>query len=320
MAPLSCVLICTIQLLAACQHEPIEFDTANRVPIDLGKQNEEQLLRYYFGGYVSPSGGDPVEAGLLLIDDGFAINPQLLDAGLRRALKDADGDGEIGWDEFIAFVGATYADARGLPLEIETFRDASDWSTESDAWFSVEVDGVMTEARRRVYVQNSALRAALEGFNEAGDRILYEPGTLIVGEHLDGDRVLETTLKRRRHDGFWDFAVYDLNGDLTSHTATGPRPLRAPVQCVGCHLGRRTFDPEKSFPAEASDGPFGPRALYVSDNLRNAEITAHFNEHAKRSDGVLGLYATLYTAQLVADRDAGILSEEDRTLLEGLGL
>jgi len=58
----------------------------------------------------------------------------------------------------------------------------------------------------------------------------------------------------------------------------------------------------------------------VSNDLRNAEITAFFDEHAKRTDGVLGLYATLDTAQLVADGRAGSLSEEDRTLLESLGL
>lgn len=313
-------LLGAMPALTGCRSGPLDVATADRIPIDLGKQNEEQLLRYYLGGYVSPFGGDPVEAGLLLMDGGFAVNPQRIDVGLRDALVDADGNREIGWDEFVAFVEATYADARSLPQEIDAFRSASDWSSESDEWFMVEVDGVMTEARRRVYVPISALRAALKGFRQAGEKILYEPGTLIIGEHLETDRVVETTVKRRRHDGFWDFAVYGADGQLTMHTATGPRELRAPIQCVGCHLGRRTFDPEKSFPAEASDGPFGPRALHVRDNLRNAEVTALFDEHAKRSDGVLGLYATLYTARLVADREAGNPSEQDRALLDSLGL
>ena len=299
---------------------PIDVATADRVPVDLDKSNEERLLRYYLGGYVSAEGADPVEAGLMIVDGGLALNPQLLDPAYRIALTDADGNGTIGWDEFVAFVEATYADARLFPHTRAELRSTVQWSNDDSVWFTVDVDGVVTEARRRIYVPLETIRAALAGYADAGGHIVYPPGTVIVAEHLDGERILETTVKRRRSDGFWDFAIYDASGRRASHTSTGPRELRAPVQCVGCHLGRRAFDPEKSFPAEAPDGPYGPRALYVSGDLRNATVTAFFDEHAKRSDGVLGLYATLYTARLVADREEGILSEENRTLLESLGL
>ena len=308
-----------MQPLTGCGSGPIDIATAGRVPVDLDKSNEERLLRYYLGGYVSPEGGDPIEAGLMIVDGGLALNPQQLDPVFRAALTDADGDGTIGWDEFVEFVEATYADARLFPPTLAELRSDVQWSNDDSVWFTVDVDGVVTEARRRIYVPLETIRTALDGYSNAGEQIVYAPGTVIIAEHLDDERVLETTIKRRRNDGFWDFAIYNANGRRASHTSTGPRELRAPVQCVGCHLGRRAFDPEKSFPAEAPDGPYGPRALYVSDELRNAEVTAYFDEHAKRSDGVLGLYATLYTAQLVADRRAGSLSEEDRTLLESLG-
>ena len=316
-----------ISLLAIClstigcqNSRPIDMATAGRVPVDLDKSNEERLLRYYLGGYVSPVGGDPVEAGLMMVDGGLALNPQQLDPAFRASLRDADGNGVIGWEEFVEFVEATYADARLFPHTLEEFRSTVRWSDDDSVWLTVEVDGVVTEARRRIYVPLDMLRRALAGYAEADDQIIYAPGTMIIAEHLDGERILETTVKRRRSDGFWDFAVYDASGRRASHTSTGPRELRAPVQCVGCHLGRRAFEPEKSFPAEAPDGPHGPRALYVSDDLRNAEVTTYFDEHVKRSDGVLGLYATLYTARLVADREEGILSEENQTLLESLGL
>lgn len=319
--PRSVVLLTALcVLIGGCGRSgPIDVATAEYVPVDLDKSNEERLLRYYLGGYVSVEGADPLESGLLFVDDGLAINPQILDAAFRDALEDTDGNGTIGWDEFVSFVEFTYSDARLFPDSLEELRSVVQWSDDESAWFTVEVDGVVTEARRKIYVPLVVLRAALVGYADEGEQIVYAPGTVIVAEHLDGERVLETTVKRRRSDGFWDFAIYDANGQRASHTSTGPRELRAPIQCVGCHLGRRTFDPEKSFPAEALDGPYGPRALYVSDNLRNATVTAHFNEHAKRSDGVLGLYATLYTAELIADRDKGAISEEDRTLLEELG-
>ncbi len=301
---------------------PLDVTTATHVPVNLDKSNAARLLTYYLGGYVSPDGGDPVESGLLILDGGPAINPQLLDSAFRDALNDADGNGEIGWDEFEDFIETTYAEARQLFPTLNEVRSVypSTWGTTDPAWFSVDMDGVMTEARRRVFVPEGALRDALLGYREHDNQIIYDPGTLIIGEHLDGNRVLETTVKRRRPDGFWDFAVYDVAGRLTTHTSTGPRELRAPIQCTGCHLGQRTFDPEKSFPAEAPDGPDGRRALYVNENLRNAELVSLLNEHAKRSDGVLGLYATLFTANLIADREAGAISEENLALLESLGL
>jgi hypothetical protein len=306
-------------LLAACG------GPSDGLPVHLDKSNEEVLLRYYLGGYVAPGGGDPVEAGLLAEDGGFAIRPEALPEPYRAALRDADGDGTLGWEEFVAFVEATYADARALPPTLDVLRAAAPFAGGDSAWFTVEVEGSpMTAARRRNHVPVAALRQALAGYRDAGDRLRYPEGTVIVGEHVEDGRVVETTVKRRRADGFWDFAVYDAAGRLADATATPPRPLDAPVQCTGCHLGRRLFDPDKSFPAAAPDGPYGPRAIRVDDALRAAAgahgLAALFDEHAKRSDGVLGLYGTLYTARLLADRAAGRLAPEDAALLERLGL
>ena len=166
-----------------------------------------------------------------------------------------------------------------------------------------------------------ALRQAVAGFRAAGNHLVYPVGTLLMGQHLnDEGGVLETTIKKRRADGFWDFAVYDAEGRLVGSTMTEPRPLRAPVQCTGCHLGRRLFQPEQSFPAHASDGPFGPRDYLVPEGWRSAEATALFDEHARRDDSVLGLYGTLYTARLLAERQSGQIAPEDAALLDGLGL
>lgn len=306
-------------LLAACAGGP-----ADGLRVDLDKSNEETLLRYYLGGYVGPEGGDPVEAGLMVGEGRLAIRPEALPEPFRADLDDANADDVIDWDEFVAFVGATYAEARGLPPTLDALRGEAPYAAGDTDWFTTEVDGVMTSARRRVYVPTAALREALAGYRTAGDRLVYPAGTVIVGEHREGEAVLETTVKRRRADGFWDFAVYGADGRLAGATATPPRPLDAPIQCTGCHLGRRLFDPEKSFPARAPDGPYGPRAIDTDDAIRGAvaahDLVAFFEEHAKRSDGVLGLYGTLYTAGLLADREAGRLTSEDAALLEQLGL
>ena len=319
----ACSLLFAVLCLAGCKEKPVDG-----LRVDLDKGNEERLLRYYLGGYAAPEGADPVASGLLVHDGAFAIRPENLDVAHRVALRDTDGNGTIGWEEFASFVEATYAEARSLPPTLEEMlatHAAFDTSTQEvdTALFRVDIDGVMTSARRRLSVPTRALQQALTCYLETG-AVCYPVGTLIVGEHWQNDAVVETTVKRRRADGFWDFAVYDANGRLASGTTTAPRPLRAPVQCVGCHLGKRRFEPEKSFPRDAPDGPFGPRAIYV-DEATHATVDQHdlvsrFDEHARRDDGVLGLYVTLYTARLLKNREEGRVSAEEADLLAQLEL
>ena len=314
---------CTVAILvlAGCGGGgPVDVQTAEAVPLRLDRDAPEKLLGSVLGAYAGPDGGDPVAAGLLSRDgDGYVLHPQALPEAARAALADANGDGAVDWDELAAMLEATYVDARAFPPTVDALRLLADFRAGEPDWFTVEVDGVMTAARRRIHVPTAALRTAMAAFPEAGT-LAYPAGTWIVGEHVADGEVVETTVKRRRADGFWDFAVYGPDGALAPATQTEPRPLRVPTQCTGCHLGRRLFEPEKSFPAEASDGPFGPRAVYVPDAWRSAEATALFDEHARRDDGVLGLYATLYAGRLLAARDAGTLAAADRQLLDALGL
>lgn len=302
-------------LLSACASGPADVQTADAVPLRLDKSSPDRLVRSLLGGL---AGADPFEAGLVSGDgDDLVLHPQALTPELRASLSDADGDGAIGWDEFEAFVEAAYPTT--LPATVEAMRAEAGWDG-GGAWVSVEIDGVMTAARRRVAVPETALEAAMDAF-AAGGALAYPAGAWIVGEHLGPDgEVVETTAKRRRADGFWDFAVYDAAGALAPATSTAPRALRAPLQCTGCHLGQKLYEPEQSYPAPAADGPFGPRAYHVEDAARSADATARFQEHARRDDGVLGLYATVYAGRLMAAREAGEASPEELALLERVGL
>lgn len=312
-----------LAMLAACTSGPVDVQTADAVPLRIDKGNPERLMRSLLGGYMDDA--DPFEAGLVSgSGDDLVLHPQRLDATTRAALSDANGDGALDWDELVPFFAATYAESHGLPPTLEAFYAAAGVappaSSVDSLWFSVDVDGVMTSARRRVLVPLSALRSAMEAFAADGE-LVYPTGTPIVGVHLgEAGETLETTVKRRRADGFWDFAVYDADGQLAEATSTPPLPLQAPTQCTGCHLGQKLYEPEKSFPADASDGPYGPRAYYVPDAWRSPEATALFQEHARRDDGVLGLYATLHAGQLLARRAEGTIAPDGEALLRRLGL
>lgn len=215
----------------------------------------------------------------------------------------------------------TYYRAREAPETLAALQGQIEFPESEANSFVVDVSGAMTATRRRIRISREALQTALSGYNEERG-IRYPVGTVIIGEHLadDGATVLETTVKRSRSDGFWDFFIYDAEGNLTTSTATEPRSLHAPTQCTGCHLGQKLYAPESSFPSRASDGPFGPRAYFVPESWRNAEVATRFEEHARRSGDVLGIYGTLYVSKLLAEREAGeVLSVRDRDILRHLG-
>lgn len=315
-----------LMCLGACGTDRSGSETGEGyIEVDLDKSNSEELLRYYVGSYVGPEGGDPFEAGLLVEQNGRYLMDvaamEARDPSLGPAVRAAAGaDDRIHWDAFEAFLLDTYYTARGVPPTVEAFRETTPYEGDSEDWFKVTLNGVMTTARRHVYIRKEALRYALRHYHEHGERLLYPAGTVFIGEHVeDGDR-LETTIMLKRADGFWDYVTYSPDGTLAPATQPRPRPLKTPTQCVGCHFGSKLFEPERSFPAEAPPGPHGPRALYVDDALRDAEVVRFFDEHRKRSDHVLGLYNTLFVAQLRAQQQAGTLPPEDAALLEALGL
>lgn len=306
--------------LAACRSDSVDVQTAEVVPVQLDSRNSEKILRFALGSYTD--GADPMENGLLIADGGsFALNPQRLPAYARSALDDLNENGAVDRDELWAMLNATYYRAREAPESLAALREQADLPESEDEWFVVDVSGAMTAALRRIRVPKEALRSALSGYTDE-QGIRYPEGTVIVGAHLADDEqtVLETTVKWHRADGFWDFFVYDGEGELTTSTDTEPRGFRAPTQCTGCHLGQKLYAPESSFPARAPDGPFGPRAYFVPESWRNAEVAARFQEHARRSGDVLGIYGTLYVSKLLAEREAGEeLSSRDRELLNYLG-
>lgn len=297
---------------------------ASFIRVDIDKAEPKRLLEYYFGGYVTPEPRDPFASGLLADTAGaFFINIDSLEAhypGAAAALSDRDANNRISWEELEAFIDATYYKARRLPLTIDTLMQDAGYSEEAPGWVQLDVDGVMSNARRRLFVQEASVREALAGYWENGERVIYPKGTTFIGKHFLRDSLAETTVMRKREDGYWDFAVYSARDSLAPTTLTPPRELKSPVQCVGCHFGSKLFEPEKSFPMKSEPGPHGPRQMYIDDAIRDADVAKLLDEHRKRSDTILGLYSTLFVAQLRQQQRDGTIAPEDSALIQRLGL
>lgn len=316
------LLLCTLQ---ACKDAGGQIDLpASYIRVDIDKSEPKRLLDYYFGGYVTPSPRDPFDAGLLADTAGaLFVNIDSLDfhyPGAAAVLTDRDGNNRISWEELEAFIDATYYKARSLPLTLDTLLDAAGYSQENPEWMRMDVDGVMSTARRRLFVEKASIREALAGYWENGETVVYPQGTTIIGAHFLGDSLAESTVMRKREDGYWDFAVYNAADSLSPTTLTPPRELKSPVQCVGCHFGSKLFEPEKSFPIKSEPGPHGPRQIYIDESIRDADVAKLFDEHRKRSDTILGLYSTLFVAKLRQQQRDGAIAEEDAVLLRSLGL
>lgn len=297
---------------------------ASFIRVDIDKSDPERLLGYYFGGYVTPEPADPFDAGILADTLGHLfVHIDSLSShfpGAASHLADQNGNNRLNWEELESFFDATYYRARGLPLTVDSLLRDVGYASEDPAWMRVEIDGVMTSARRKLAVPYESIRHAIERYWENEEKLIYPNGTTIIGEHVLRDSVAETTIMRKREDGYWDFAVYNAGDSLAPSTLTPPRELKSPVQCVGCHFGSKVFEPEKSFPAKAEPGPHGPRQIYVDDAFRDPEVMKLFDEHRKRSDTILGLYTTLFVAQLRQQQRDGTISDEDAAVLEHLGL
>ncbi|MEM8484773.1 MAG: lipoprotein [Bacteroidota bacterium] len=306
------LLLAGLVLLAGCGNK------TDLVRIDLGKSSPERLLKFYFGGYAAPDAADPMATGLIVAQtDGYFLNPALLDEGYRGQLDDAAADGVLNWDELEPFLQQTYYSARSAPATLEALISPDLFRSGEGAWMMLPVDGVMTTARRQIYIEREKVAAALAQYAAQNRRIIYPEGTVIVGDHVADERVVETTVMKKRADGMWDYFVYDAAGMLMTATATEPRPLAVPTRCVGCHFGDKQFEPARSYPEPASPGPHGPRGIDLPTTPYDAVLVETLDEHTKRSDSVLGLYATRYLGELLLKGEARTAAEQ--ALLDEIG-
>lgn len=308
----TCILLLGLLLLLGCS------TNNDLVRIDLGKSSPERLLKFYFGGYAGAEAADPLVTGLIVRQaDGYYLNPTLLDAAFREKLRAAGSDGVLDWDELEPFLQETYYTSRVAPASLEALVPPTTFRGGGDGWMMMPVDGVMTTARRHIYIARENIAAALAQYEEQGRQIIYPAGTVIIGDHVVDERVVETTVMKKRADGMWDYFVYDEQGALATTTTTPPRPLAVPTRCVGCHFGDKKFEPERSYPAPASPGPHGPRGIYLPANPYDEVLVQTLDEHAKRSDTVLGLYATRYLGELLVKGEARTPAEQ--VLLDAIG-
>jgi hypothetical protein len=291
------------------------------IELDLDRKDPRPFIEFYFSPY-SSSDQSVLENGLVVQDaeDRFMLDLDRLKANYAPAaqLDEAAADGTLEWDELKPFLNNHYYSAIDAPATLADLIDPA--VEESGGWMEIEVDGVMAAATRHILIPTEAVRSSLDQYLENDRALLFPMGTVIIADHVIDNATIETTAMRKRPDGQWDFFAYDQSGRLADSTTSPPKVLRIPTQCAGCHLGRRLYEPEKSFPGVAPPGPAGPRTVHVPPRLRNVDVTRFLDEHRKRSDGILGLYGTIFVSELLAQRTEGTITPQDATLLDKLGL
>jgi len=308
--------------LWGCAPSPaqIDPDLNGAVQIDLGKQEQDDLIAFYIGGLLS----EGTSVGSAAVFDGSAWwlkKPVDIDdeSALSVLFRAAGPDARLEWEEFEPVVRSTYYFVRKAPQSLSDLRDQfGDW--QKDSWFTHELKGQMSPYKRRLSVPEEDLLWALESMSSPSDSIVYRPGTAIVGEHIVSGEIEETTVMVKRLDGYWDYFAYGSDGRLAPTVFKEPDPLLVPTQCFGCHYGDRAFEPERSFPFSARPGPSGVREVFVPESMKSAAIAKTLSEHARRSDHVLGLYGTLYLASLNHKSRLGEASERELDLLRKLGI
>lgn len=284
------------------------------VEVDTGLK----LAQFFVGAYVAPGEVDRVVGegpGGVTVD--MAAWRSLAPDGVAEVEKLAE-DGRLEREDVDTLLARAYRATPGFPLALADFEREIGWRTSTESWWSFEMTGSMTRFRRSLFIRIADVRDAVKSFS-SGTGLKYPVGSVVVGEHLESDQVVETTVMRRRADGFWDFAAYDAAGGLTSRIEGEPEALVVPSDCFGCHYGDRAFEPEKSFPAPAPSGVHGSREIVVPAEWRRTDVVRLLDEHARRDDGLLGLYATLWVSSLVSGRQAGSLTEADALVLQSLG-
>lgn len=304
------LILISVLVLSACT------EGSGPPRLDLETRDARQMALFYLGTY-----GAPAEAARALPAEGadflYLDSLESFAPGLARMLAPAAEDGTVDQDEFLEAIASTYPWAAALPGTVQELRTLTGLGGEG--WLTHEVSGSMTQFRRRLHIRRDAVRAALARRLLQGEGMTYDSGTWVVGEHLEDGRVVETTAMKRRGDGFWSFSAYDEAGAAVSSITGDPDPLVVPIDCFGCHYGNKPFEPERSFPAEARPGPHGPRAVFVDESLRRSGVVTLLQEHARRDDGLLGLYGTLYLSDLMNRSERGEpLDSLDARLVEAV--
>ncbi len=313
-----------LSLSVGCAQKAEGPESGGGILIRLDKGDEDRLLAFYLGGYLGERARNPEISGLIQKREKnwYLLDPTRIsdaDTTLNRLVAAGSSDRVIDWDEFEAFVSETYYRARSAPPTIERMKQrVGDWHL-TDEWSAYEVEGTMSPYRRKIWLRTANLMTAIRGMNSFSDPILYEEGTVFVGEHVANGAVVETTFMLKRADGFWDYFAYDEAGDLSTEVQKEPENMQVPVKCIGCHYGDRQFEPERSFPAQPRPGPNGPRVIFTEEANKSAQIAADLQEHARRSDTILGLYATLYLSGVSTRIRQGEATADEIDMMQRLG-
>lgn len=286
------LLSCLIVFIMGCSPAPERV----RLPLE-GSQGK--MIASFYAGLMKEGAAEE-----LILEDSTGLSLRIgllqnLSPRLASTLNEIrNGKDRLERDEWSQFIRAVVEQSSPFPRSLEELFPSGLPPAKEDSYFRLKVYGAMTTLLREVYVPKHALEDGLLKYWDRGGMLRYPAGTVIAAYHKNSSgATLEVTVKKRRGDGFWDFAVYDSSGSNVRQTVSPPIPYTAPMQCVGCHLGTKLYEPEESFLVGKEDAE--SELLLVDKRLRNEKLIRLLDEHNRRSDHVLGVYGTVYLAGIL---------------------
>ena len=237
--------------------------------------------------------------------------------------------GELSLPEFEEYFEDKYYELTDPYLDFEALLDEQRYRDNPD-WLRIPVDSATFRRRRVLHIAKDRIADALIAYFENHNRLIFPEGTVIVAESLNREgEFLEAEVLRKRADTFWNFAVYDENGELASsalrfdkegNSLPDEAGFRVPHSCSVCHrIDRLDLSGDPEAPVRAPIRGFFHRLparvpqIHLSqehyDHMAFTELT---EATAKVKDGVFGVYGSLLLSELKGRARLEALSENDR--------
>lgn len=217
------------------------------------------------------------------------------------------------------FIDNYYISYRGFYPRLTDITNSVHYKTEG-LWFKVEASSDIMQGLRKIYINKKNLFLALLRYKKNGGKIIYPPGTIFISETYRPNKKSKANefqnaeVMIKREDGEWDFFLYDSYQRINRNPLPESKTDVSPYGCLKCHYTKIRHEPFKSFPKQVSK----KYSVSADADSYSREVFQFFEENRRKTDHVMGPYASMFVSKLASDARQGKLSKEDQFIFDNL--